>query len=199
MEFDISEFRGKNAVCPPGASLRPGRYKSRLVIRDFDTGEAAVAKAYAPVAKPSERSLILGQSLLLVPESGFVYLWEQMQEKKSRQIWNDVCSFDSRLSTPLIGPLPKGASKISALIPYRQASLSGGDIVFKAHLVNFSSRQNIPVACAQLERISKEGFQVQLLGLELGGLQTGEYVLYILAQDSSKKQTSYVHTTLLVR
>ncbi len=199
MEFDISEFRGKNIVCLPGASLWPGRYKCRLVVRDLETGEAAVARAYASVARPSERNLTLGQPLLLVPESGSVYLGEQMQEKKSRQIWNDVYSFDSRQFTPLIGLLPKGTFKISALIPFRQAVLSQADIIFKAHLVNLSSRQNIPVVCSELERMSKEGFQVQSLGLELGELQPGEYVLYILAQDSSTGETSFVYTTLVMQ
>lgn len=199
MEFDIAEFRGKNVICSPVTSLRPGRYKCRLVVRDLDTGDAAVAKAYASVAKPSERSLMLDQPLLLVPESGFVYLEEQMPEKKSRQIWNDVYSFNSRLFMPLIGPLPKGTSKILALIPFSQTSLSQADINYKAHLVNFSSRQNIPVACAELERLPKGRFQVQFLELELGELQPGEYVLYILAQDSSTKETSHVHTILIIK
>ena len=199
MEFDIAEFRGKNVICSPVTSLRPGRYKCRLVVRDLDTGDAAVAKANASVAMPSERSLFLDQPLLLVPESGFVYLEEQMSEKKSRQIWNDVYSFNSRLFMPLIGPLPKGTSKILALIPFSQTSLSQADINYKAHLVNFSSRQNIPVACAELERLPKGRFQVQFLELELGELQPGEYVLYILAQDSLTKETSHVHTILIIK
>jgi len=122
-----------------------------------------------------------------------------MLEKKSEQVWNDVYSFDSRQFTPLIGLLPKGTFKISALIPFRQAVLSQADIIFKAHLVNLSSRQNIPVVCSELERMSKEGFQVQSLGLELGELQPGEYVLYILAQDSSTGETSFVYTTLVMQ
>ncbi len=199
MEFDIDQFRGKNIVCSSGASLRPGRYKCRLVVRDLDTGEAAVARGAAFVAKPSERNVILGQPLLLVPESGSVYLGEQMSEKKSRQIWNNICAFDSRLFTPLIGPLPKATSKILALIPVSQTSLSQADITYKAHLVNFSSKKNIPVACVKLERMSKEGFQVQSLELEIAEQQSGEYVLYILAQDTSTKEVSYVYTTLVVQ
>ena len=114
-------------------------------------------------------------------------------------MWGDIYSFDSRLFTPLIGPLPKGTSKILALIPFNQASLSPADIIYKAHLVDLSSRQNIPVTCVELERVSKEGFQVQSLELELGELLPGEYVLYILAHDSSIKETSYVYTTLIIK
>jgi VWFA-related protein len=199
MEFDFAELRGRNVICSPEISLRPGRYKCRLVIRDLDTGDAAVAKADASVAKPSERSLILDQPLLLVPESESVYLEAQISDKKSHQMWNDIYSFDSRLFTPLIGPLPKGTSKILALIPFSQTRLSQADITYKAHLVHFSSRQNIPVACAELERMSKEGFQVQSLELELGDLSPGEYVLYILAQDSLIKETSYAYTILIIK
>jgi len=199
MEFDLAELRGKNVICAPEISLQPGRYKCRLVVRDLETGDAAVAKASASVAKPSERNLILDQPLLLVPESGSVYLDEQIQQKRRRQMWGDIYSFDSRLFTPLIGPLPKGTSKILALIPFNQASLSPADIIYKAHLVDLSSRQNIPVTCVELERVSKEGFQVQSLELELGELLPGEYVLYILAHDSSIKETSYVYTTLIIK
>jgi VWFA-related protein len=199
MEFDFAELRGRNVIFTPEISLQPGRYKCRLVIRDLDTGEAAVAKVNASVAKPSERSLILDQPLLLVPKSGPVYLEAQVSDKKSHQMWNDIYSFDSRLFIPLIGSLPKGTSKILALIPFRQTSLSQADITYKAHLIHFSSRQNIPVACAELEQMSKEGFQVQSLELELGDLSPGEYVLYILAQDSLIKETSYAYTTLTIK
>jgi VWFA-related protein len=199
MEFDIGALRGKNVICSPEISLQPGSYKCRLVVRDLDTGNAAVAKAFASVDKPSERNLVLDQPLLLVPKSESVYLEEQLPDKKFGQMWNDIYSFDSRLFTPLIGPLPKGTSKILALIPLSQTRLSQADIIYKAHLVNFSSRQNIPLACAELERMSKEGFQVQSLELELGELLPGEYVLYILAQDSLMKETSYVYTTLIIK
>jgi VWFA-related protein len=199
IEFEIAKLRGKNVICFAGTALRPGRYQCCLVLRDLDTGEAAVARGSVFIAKPLEKSLVLYQPLLLVPMPGSVYLGEQMSEKKSCQMWKDAYSFDSRALTPLIGPLPKGTSKILALIPFSQMSLSQAAITYKAHLVNLSSRQDIPVACAELERMSRQGFQAQSLELELGELQPGEYVLYILARDSSTKESSYVQTTLVVQ
>ena len=66
-------------------------------------------------------------------------------------------------------------------------------------MVSLSDQQNIPVTCTELEQMTKAGFQEQFLELELGLLEPGEYVLYIVAQDSSTKESSYGRTTLVVR
>jgi hypothetical protein len=90
-------------------------------------------------------------------------------------------------------------SRILALIPFCQKNLTQGDINYQAYMVGLSDKQNIPITCAELERMPKAGFQAQFLELELGHLEPGEYVLYITAWDSSTKDTSYAQTTLVVR
>jgi hypothetical protein len=72
-------------------------------------------------------------------------------------------------------------------------------MTYKAHLVHFSSGKNIPIGCAPLERKPKGRFQVQFLELELGQLEPGEYVIYILARDSSTKEAAYIHTSLVAK
>jgi VWFA-related protein len=199
MIVELDKYRGQNVVFSPGALLRPGRYRCRLVVRDLDTGEAAVAKSYALVGKTSDRNLILGQPLLLVPGAGSFCLEEEKPETKSRQKWTDIYSYDTRAFSPLLGPLPKDVSRILALIPFCQKNLTQGDINYQAYMVGLSDKQNIPITCAELERMPKAGFQAQFLELELGHLEPGEYVLYITAWDSSTKDTSYAQTTLVVR
>jgi VWFA-related protein len=199
MTVELDKYRGQNVVFSPGALLQPGRYRCRVVVRDLDTGEAAVAKSYAFVGKTSDRNLILGQPLLLVPGAGSFCLEEKRPETKSRQTWTDIYSYDTRAFRPLLGPLPKDVSRLLALIPFCQKNLTPGDINYQAYVVSFFDKQNIPITCAELERMSKAGFQAQFLDLELGHLEPGEYVLYITAQDSSTKDTSYAQTALVVR
>jgi len=198
-EIALDRLRGKNVVFSPGFVLQRGRYNCRLVVRDLDTGKAAVAKSSALVGKSPDRNLILGQPLLLVRGSGSFYLEEKKPDAKSRQTWTDVYSFDSRAFTPLLGALPKDVSRIQVLLPFCQKSLSPGEINYQSYVVSFSSQQNIPVTCAERELVPKAGFQVQFLELELGHLEPGEYALYIMARDSLTKDTSYAQTTFVLR
>jgi hypothetical protein len=199
MIVELDKYRGQNVVFSPGVLLQPGRYRCRIVVRDLDTGEAAVAKSNALVGKASDRNLILGQPLLLVPGAGSICLEEKRPETKSPQRWTDIYSFDTRASRPLLGPLPKDVSRILALIPFYRKNLAQGDIHYTAHAVSFSDKRDIPITCTELERMPKAGFQAQFLELELGHLEPGEYALYFMAQDSSSKDTSYAQTTLVAR
>ena len=199
MIVELGKYRGRDVVFSPGALVQPGRYRCRIVVRDLDTGQAAVAKSYALVGKTSDRNLILGQPLLLVPGAGSVCLEEKRAETKSRQTWTDIYSYDTLASRPLLGPLPKDVSRLLALIPFCQKTLTQGDINYQAYAISFSDKRNIPVACTELQRMPKAGFQTQFLELELGHLEPGEYALYFMAQDSSSKDTSYAQTSLVVR
>jgi len=199
MIVELEKYRGQNVIFSPGALLQPGRYRCRIVVRDLDSGEAAVAKSNALVGKASDKNLILGQPLLLVPGAGSSCLEDKKPEAKSRQTWTDIYSYDARSFRPLLGPLPKDVSRIQALIPFSQKNLIQGDIHYTAYAVNLSNQQNIPVTCTELERMSRAGFQAQFLEMELGHLEPGEYALYFVARDSSSKDISYAQTTLVMR
>jgi VWFA-related protein len=199
MAIELGKQRGRDVIFSSGALLRPGRYGCRLVVRDLDTGEAAVAKADALVVKPPERNLVLGQPLLLIPASGSLYLEQKRPEKKGLRAWTDIYSFDSRAFRPVLSPLPREGAKILALTPYSQRIPSPGDIHFEAYLVSLSSTQNIPVPRTELEAVPKADFQVQPLELELGPLEPGEYALYIMARNSFTGEASYAQTTVSVR
>jgi VWFA-related protein len=199
MAIEPGEDRGRNVIFSTGARLRPGRYGCRLVVRDLDMGEAAVANADAVVVKPAEKNFTLGQPLLLVPGAGPLYVEQKRPEKKGLPAWADIYSFDRRAFSPLLSPLPREGSKILALTPYSERIPSPGDIHYQAYLVGLSSRQNVPVPCAKLELLPRAHFQVQPLELEVGPLEPGEYALYIMARNSFTGEASYAQTTLWVR
>ncbi|MEW5900420.1 MAG: VWA domain-containing protein [Acidobacteriota bacterium] len=199
MVFEPNKYRGQNVIFSPGMMIQPGRYRCRLVLRDLDTGEAAVGQSQALIGKTPERNLILGQPLLLVPGPGIFCLEEKKPETLSRRKLTDIYSFDARASRPLLDALRRDVSRIQALVPFCQKNVSPGDVNYQAYVVGFSSKQNIPILCIELEHLPKDGFQAQFLELELGQLDAGEYVLYIMAQDSSTKDTSYAQTTFVVR
>jgi hypothetical protein len=199
MGFELGQSRGRTVVFSPGVVLRPGRYKCRLVVRDMDTGEAAVAKSHLAVGKPGEKNLSLGQPLLLVRGSAYFYPGGKTPEAKTRQELTDIYSFDCLVFRPLLGPLPKEAPKILALVPFCRRGLSPGEIKYKAHAVSLSSQQSVPISCTELECLPKAGFQVQSLELGFGHLEPGEYALYVIAQDASTKETAYTQTPLVVR
>ncbi len=79
-EADPAPLRGHDMAFAAGTTLRPGDYSCRLVIRDMDTGQSAVASAKATVIKPQMTGIQLGTPLVLEARAGCSFLSAELEE-----------------------------------------------------------------------------------------------------------------------
>jgi VWFA-related protein len=201
VEENFARHQGKDVFFASGAPLPPGSYRCRLVIRDLETGSAAVAsaKVYVPV-KPGQGIRLL-PPLLLVPAKNSAYLEGRLSGKKespaTRFSWSDYYPFDPGQRSPLIGELRAGTAKIAAVVPCTVKGIPSPMVVYTACLIS-SAGEKIPMTVSELAGENKEDVRIQLLEFQLGELKPGNYVLYIFAEEKGTKAFSHTQTTLII-
>ncbi len=200
-EENFARHQGKDVFYASGASLQPGNYKCRLVIRDLETGSAAIASAKVFIPPKQAQGIRLLPPLLLVPAKNSIYLEGHLSEKKDDKAlhttWSDYYSFDPGLFSPHIGELREGPTKIAAVVPCTVKGISLPTVAYTAHLMN-AAGEKIPVPISSLSRLIKDEVRSQLLEFQLGGLKAGHYVLYILAEELATKSVSHTQVSLII-
>jgi VWFA-related protein len=200
-EENFARHQGKDVFYGSYAVLQPGNYKCRLVIRDLETGSAAVASCKVHVPSKPELGIRLHPPLLLIPAKKSAYLEGRLSEKKedkaARISWSDFYPFDPGQFSPFIGELREGTSKITAVVPCTVKGIPLPTIAYTAHLLN-SAGEKIPVAISSLNRVIKDEVRSQLLEFQLGELKPGHYVLYIFAEELATKAVSHTQVPLII-
>jgi len=200
-EENFVRHQGKDVFYASSAVLQPGNYKCRLVIRDLETGSAAVASAKVFVPPKQTQGIRLLPPLLLVPAKNSVYLEGRLPGKKEDKAphgsWSDYYPFDPGQYSPHIGELREGPSKIAAVVPCAVKSIPLPTVAYTAHLVN-AAGEKIPVAISSLNRVIKEDVRSQLLEFQLGDLKPGHYILYIFAEELTTKAVSHTQVPLII-
>ena len=194
---DLAKYKGADLFYSSEASLKPGAYRCRFIIRDLDTGEAALAFALATVPVKADSGLSLFSPLLLIAESNFAY-WD-MGTKKNTAPWMDLYTYDRRIYSPLTGGLAQGTAKIFAVIPFSFAGILPAMITFSATLVDSASGKNVRLPLTVLNKFQKNGLEIHVLELSLDAIAPGKYSLYFHAEDAAAKPLGYAQTPLTIK
>jgi len=199
---DLSKFRGMDLFYSSEAALAPGNYRCRIIVRDLDTGEAALA--YSRVIVPAKPAVVgardaftLLSPLLLVAESNFAYL--DSQTKKNVAPWMDFYDYDRSKYSPLTGELGLGAKAIFTFLPFKFAGAIPGEITISASLIDSGSGANRPVPSQVLSRTRRGDIELQLAELPIDGLNAGKYILYIRAAEEETKAVTFAQIPLTIR
>jgi len=196
MKPDLAKYRGMDVFYSSEAPLKPGAYRCRFIIRDLDTGEAALAYARAAVPAKAEGGLSLFSPLLLIAGSNFAY-WD-MGTKKNTAPWMDLYSYDHARYSPVM-EVPTGTSRIFAVVPFRTFKSDQPDIAYAADLIDSASGGKIPMMPSVLNRTRQGDVAVQFLEFPLNDIPSGKYVLYLHAEDAGTKSVAYAQTSLTIK
>ncbi len=198
-EANLTKYRGMDVFFTSGASLKPGSYKCRLVIRDLETGNAAVASAQAYVVKKASIGLSLHSPLLLVPESNFAYLEGAGSRKNAGLTWKDAYPYDRAQYSPLVEGAAMRTERLFAIIPCSVAGIVQPNVTLTAFLINSASGEIIPVALSAINKSEKAGIEIHLVEFALANIPPGKYRLYLHAEDVQTTSVSYAQTTLTIK
>lgn len=196
-EADPASLRGRDLAFAAGASLKPGDYSCRLVIRDMDTGLSAVASAKARIGKPQVTGLELGTPLVLEARTGGSFLCATTKKAKERFPWADIYPYDSSLYSPVFTKLPATATSIYVVIPCAVAGGGQPELSLSANLVNSATGERTPIAISRMDRVRKGPLDILTVEIPTAEIAPGTYYLHFYAQDRASGSLGHTFTTLV--
>jgi VWFA-related protein len=198
-EADTAALRGREAAFAAGATLRPGDYAGRLVIRDLTTGVSAVASARATIAKAQMTGIQLGTPLLLAPGTGVPLREARGKKADAAPPLGEVYPYDSSIFTPVFGTVPADAPGLRVVIP---CAVPGGgarpELALSARLVDAVSGSPVPVLAAIAGRVTRGPYEIVTLEMGTAGIPPGTYYLHIYAEDKASASLGHAFTTLTI-
>jgi hypothetical protein len=175
--------------------LPPGDYDGRVVIRNLETGQTAVARDRTSIAAASDAPLTLLPTLLLRPGSETYYLGvqgkEEMDAAADTPSLTAVYPFDPKKFSPWTSELPAGSPEVYALVVCSLGDISEPNLELSFSLKDVSSSQEIPISHSLLSArpySRQEGGQSWLAlfsRLEFPSSKTGEHLFRVVIKEAT--------------
>ena len=197
-EADPAPLRGHDMAFAAGTTLRPGDYSCRLVIRDMDTGQSAVASAKATVIKPPMTGLQLGTPLILEARAGCSFLSAGSKKARESFPWTEIYPYDGTQLAPVLSELRANTASIQVVIPCAVAGGGRPELGLSANLIDAASGSRSPLTILRLDRVQKGPLEILTLEIQTAGIAPGTYYLHFYAQDRISNSLGHTFTTLTV-
>ena len=170
-------------------SVPPGTYRCRIVLRDLETGRAAVAGATTTVPAILASGIKLLPPLLLRPERGAFYFKSHgpsaaPDKKSAAPDLKTLLVFDPSQYAPYLErTLVRGSEAWAVLRCAVGEEGVGSKLKPSAYLFDKQTRETIPVALTILEERSERGIRTYFVRLAVPNVEPDEYTLYLVAED----------------
>ena len=186
------------------SSLPAGhQYECRVVLRNLETGDGAVASSSVEIPEELDSGLKLYPPLFLIPEKEAFYLRAlKEQKKKSKReplsIVN-IYPFISNRHSPLVDTLEKGISKLFAIVHCSHRKIDKPKIELSAHLIQLPSGEKTRLLFSILKTEKEKDTNVLLLEINLPEMLPGKYSLEMTAQEMASGSESRTVQAFTVR
>jgi len=174
-------------------AVPPGTYRCRIVVRDLETGRAAVAGATAKIPAPPVAELAFLPPLLLRPERGAAYLKlhePPAADRRSAAIEEPgLLGFDRAQYIPRLEPSLISGSETWAVLRCLTPGAGEAPIALSAFFYDQLTGDRIPAGLTVLEKRAAGRIQTFLVRLAVPEMEPDDYVLVFSADD----QTSGAH------
>jgi VWFA-related protein len=197
-ETNPASLRGRELAFAAGAVLKPGDYSCRLVIRDMETGQSAVASAKATVIKPQMTGIQLGTPLVLEARAGCSFLSASAKKAREAFPWTEIYPYDGTQLAPILSELPAGTAGIQVVIPCAVAGGGRPELALSANLIDAASGARSPLTILRLDRVQKGPLEILTMEIGTAGTAPGTYYLHIYAQDRISNALGHTFTTLAI-
>jgi len=199
---DLSEYRARDVIYASGGLVKPGAYRCRVVVRNLDTGRAAVASCRVFVPPSAASGLRLHSVLLLSPGSEPAYLeGAGLAGRRSSDAssWASLYAFDRSLFAPAVGPIAAGTSRLFCAVPCSVGGIAEPLIGLRAFLVDMRTGKRTDLDVTLHDRVLWGDLFVQSVELALPGFAPGSYTLYLRAEEKTTRSAANIATELVLR
>jgi VWFA-related protein len=185
---DIGLRKDKSAVLASFLSAPPGRVKCRVVVRDLETGKAAVAGTSLTIPGPADLDVRMEPPLFLRPEKGKFMLKEPasgqwppglQHRTPAEAFFFDPAQYLPDYSTTLIA-----ASEILAVVSCTGPTDSLGAIKITLTLFDPFKNEAQPIPLVLVQERSSDGARIFFLRFKLPDAEPDDYRLIFTAEGS---------------
>jgi len=164
-------------------TLKPGSYLCRTVVRNLETGEAAVGSAPLTIPDTHGSDLNLSCPLLILPDKSGYYVRISEEKKGSRSI-HDLFPLLAEKSQPILDTLEAKERTIQAVLRFSAPQLSSADVLTSVWVMDRKTGESIRVNHKIISM--KRDYQdlIVLLELSMPKLDPDTYELWVSLKDS---------------
>jgi hypothetical protein len=179
---------------PAGA----GEYRCRLVVRNMDTGLAAVSSAPpTPIEPGGGRLRVLPLMLFAKRDEPVSRLLASGTRSAGRFPQADIYPLSSDELVPVLDGLEPGR-ELTVVVPCEAREGTGEDLSVTASLIDATTGERVPVYFYLKGRGRRESVQIVHLGIPAGTLEPGRFFLYVYVQNPASGETAYGRVVLTV-
>jgi len=188
-------------VSPSGAYLLcvlavpPGAYKCRIVMRNLETGAAAVAGVSISVIEAKPSGITLFPPVLWKPERGAFYLRSYIPKasgKAPTRSLSEILGFDTRQYVPYTEKTLSSPSEIWASFRCSVAKIAVPKIKISAFLENQEIGDIVSVPLTVLSKKDEASGKAYLARLDIPEVEPGPYRLYLKAEEETSGESSLI-------
>lgn len=196
LDLNRPEIQGKSVFLQSDLSAPPGQYKCRIVLRNLDTGQAAVAAASTALPKPDPGVLRLYPPLFLISGGPAVYLSGGKSSPLTRELLARNFPQAENLVPLIGGPLPSG-SEVLAIVRCEVPIKALPGLSFEASIKNTTTGEITAMPCVKVAEGVERGIRFFLLRLSFPKILPGTF-LFELAGLSQGATSRVVRRTEII-
>jgi VWFA-related protein len=187
-EENFAGIRQKGAYLLSILSVPPGQYKCRIVLRDLETGQAAVAGVPVTIPGPIATGIQLFPPLLVKPDRGALYFKAHgpSAETGKKTVSADLKSllaYDTAQYAPHLERTLYRGSEAWAVIRCAVPEGSSPKLKLTAFLFDKLTRDQIPMDLTVLEERSEKAARTFFVRMGVPDVEPDDYTLLLFAED----------------
>lgn len=200
VEAELPGSDPPDVIALSGSALGPGRYDCRVVVRDLESGAAAVASGWVDLAAPPAEGLRVFPPLLLLPAETSIYIESPEGTAKAGGTTRSPFAFDRRRFRPIVGEeTPAGPGRLAAVVPFLARRIMALRVDFEARVVDADSGRAFLVAMTSVSKPMVGTTESLVLDFSLAGVPSGRYEFVVSAVDRDTGLASEERVPLLIK
>ncbi len=194
-EEDLTKVAQSGAYLLSVLAVPPGAYKCRIVMRNLETGAAAVAGVSTAVPEAKASGIALLPPLLWKPERAAFYLkgfTPKASGKAPTRSLSEIVGFDTRQYVPYTEKTLSSPSEIWASFRCAVAKIAAPKIKISAFLENLEFGDVVAVPLTLLSKKDEPSGKAYLARLDIPEVEPGPYRLYLKAEEETSGKSSLI-------
>ena len=196
-EENLAGIKQQNAYLLSILSVPPGSYKCRIVLRDLETGQAAVAGVSATVPGPMATGIKLLPPLLVRPDRGALYFKAHgpsagTDKKAVTPDMKSLLAYDTAQYAPYLERTLYRESEAWAVIRCAVPEGSSSTLKLTAFLFDKLTWDRIPMALTILDEKIDKTARTFFVRMAVPGVEPDDYTLFIVAEDEASGARSEI-------
>lgn len=192
-EIDWSTIGPETILHYSTLALAPGRNDCRIVIRNLDSGKAAVGACSIELPGKSTAALKIYPPLLLSagPAAPYLHIDGQDKDAAAKSVsLSQLYPFPAKQFVPLLDELESGARLLYAELRCAGADSREPELRLSAGLKAEATDFETSIPCHVIDRVGGDDGDIFFLEFEIPDLKPGRHSLQILAEDDATNSSA---------